>query len=277
MQKLLQNLKEKKEVDRRNKEMEEVKVKFKVFFKNPRTHRLHDHRIRMEMSDTLDDVLDLAHSILKVDQFAPVERCRLVAFDNGNGHVVRSFEGEERLPLSKSTMSMRPMELLIEMRDDGDFERIAAGSVLTKVFTVDIESSDIDGPTDIRADADGTIGELKHVVGQRLGIAANRMVVALLKYKGMASALHCDKELVSLEQKSKIFVCPLDERDDEQSVGQRLTKIVERFEEIITLYFALPNTDKGNLRLHICQRIYSTNQKYFCICRCLRENVDPFV
>lgn len=249
---MLQNLKEKKEVDRRNKELEEVQVKFKIFFKNPRTHRLHDQRLRMEMSSTLVDVLDLAHSILQVDQFAPIKRCRLVAYDNSNSNVIRSFEGEEKLPISKSTALLSPMELLLELRDDGatEFERISAGSVLTKVFTVDIETADIDGPTEIRANGDGTIGELKQIVAQRLGMTdgGGRMVMVLLKYKGMTSTLDCDKDLLALEDvrhKSKIFVCPLGERDDVQMVAQRLTKIVERFDEIITLYFVLPNTDKG--------------------------------
>lgn len=53
---------------------------------------------------------------------------------------------------------------------------------------------------------------------------------------------------MQVQDKSKIFVATIENKED--AITSKLVKIVERFEHIITLYFALPNTDKGKKSLH---------------------------
>lgn len=200
-QKLLQHLKDKKEADQRNREIEAVQIKFKVYFRNTRTRRTIDFRMRMNMDATLEELLEDAYQLTKASEFAPIERCRLVAYNHNQGQIIRSFEGEEKLPLSKSTMHVEPMEMMLEIRDEGaEFEIIEAGSVLTKVFVVDINSGDVDGPTEIRGKGRGTVAQYKQNIATKLGLNVDHIVLALLKYSGLASVLDCDKSTLALEE-----------------------------------------------------------------------------
>lgn len=160
-----------------------------------------DTRVYMNHDSTLLETLEDAYCNLKVELFAPIERCRLVAYDQRTEQVIRSFEGMENQILGK--IDINPLELLIEIREDNqEFEIVEIGSVLTKVFTVNITNGDVDGPTNIRGLLKGTVGQYKTVLSKKLPqkINVGNMMVALHKNNGIVSILDNDEHKLQLEE-----------------------------------------------------------------------------
>lgn len=264
IQQLMQRLHDKKEADRYAREQDEVRIKFNVFWRHPQTRQLRDKRFSMNVSQTLEEALAEAHDRLDVGQFAPIGRCRLVGFDNRGGErVTRSYEGNERVPLHQvlaqqmlNRGSTTPIEFLLETRRAGDdvFEPILPGSIGTLVYRVtDLINGDVDDESvmDVRVMGNASVGEYKALLARKLHIDVERLVVALLTSNTLTNVLDIDEhkiDLLDMTDKSKVFVTTVDAPvPDGQTVAQRLTQIVERFENILTLFFLLPNTDKETL------------------------------
>lgn len=194
---MLQRLK--KEEDRRKKEREDDQKKFRVYFWNKKTQRMMDTRVYMNNDSTLAETLEDAYCNLKVELFAPLERCRIVSYDHRNEQVYRSFEGMENQTLDKIMIGFS--DLLIEVRDEYEkFEVVEVGSVLTKVFTVDIESGDVDGPINVRGLLKGTIEQYKSVLSKRLCLNEDDFMMALHKTNGIVSILDKNENKLQFEE-----------------------------------------------------------------------------
>lgn len=198
---------------------------------------------------TLEETLENAYNRFKLRGIAPLERCRLVAYDQSDENIYCSFEGKEHERI-RDLIAKVPLisELLLEIRDEAStFEPIASGSIETKVYTVDIHSADIDGPVPVRVQKSITTGDYKKLLASKFGWSDKEIVAAVLKYSSHASLLEIDSLPLSQEDvvhKSKIFVANVVPAD---SVSTKFTKIVERFHLIISLHFVLPKTDKDTL------------------------------
>lgn len=165
-----------------------------------------DTRIYMTPDSTLEDALEDAYGNLKVEDFVPIQRCRLVAYDHAKEKIIRSFEGLEKETFDKITYNINPLEFLIEMRDENsEFEIIQPGGVMTKVFTVDIFSGDVDGPTVVRGMAEGTVGDYKKIIAKKLNLQVDEIILALHKFAGIATILDCDNNSLSIEDVSCLW------------------------------------------------------------------------
>ena len=165
-----------------------------------------DCKLFMMEDQTLKDALEDARERMCIDKFAPIERCRLVAYEFSKEKVVRSFEGQEDLPLGKSTMDILPLEFLVETRDENmSFEVILPGGVITKVFTIDIDTGDIDGPVLVRGMSYGTVADYKKVVAKTLNLNEHEIIAALQKFSGKVCLLDCDTNTLSTEDVSCFF------------------------------------------------------------------------
>jgi len=83
-----------------------------------------DCRLFVISETPLKEVLEDAYSRLKVKPIAPIERCRLVAYDSPSDGMERSFEGLEKEQIGDimNKLSNR-LELMLEIRDEGkEFE-----------------------------------------------------------------------------------------------------------------------------------------------------------
>lgn len=245
---LLQKLKDKEENDKKNRELEAEFLKIKVHFFDPKKQRMTDTKVYMSGDSTLAETLEDAYNRV-AKSFAPLERCRLVGYDSAIDNCEISFEGKEKTEINEILNSLRShTELLLEIREEGtEFEVYEAGGILTKVFTVDLTTSDIDGPVNIRAMEHGTVLDYKKLIANKLGLDIETIVLAIRKYSTDEKILDSDHSTLSSEQitaGTKVFVTIAGKGED---ISSKFKKIIGRFEHIITLHFTLPNTDAETL------------------------------
>lgn len=246
---LLQKLKDKEENDKKNRELEAEFLKIKVHFFNPKQQRMVDTKVYMSGDSTLAETLEDAYNRI-AKNFAPLERCRLVGYDSAIDNCEISFEGKEKTEINEILNSLRShTELLLEIREEGEeFEVYEAGGILTKVFQVDLTTSDIDGPINIRGMEHGTVLDYKKLVASKLGLDIDTMILAIRKYSTDERILDSDHSTISSEQicvGTKVFVTVAPPKGED--ISMKFKKIIGRFEHIITLHFTLPNTDAETL------------------------------
>lgn len=195
-------LKEKEEIDRKNRANEEQMTRCRVYFSNPKTGKLQEGRIYMMSDATLEALLEDSHSHLKVCNFTPIERCRLVAYNHYKESIVRSFDGLEKSCLHQLMRDIEPLEFLLETREENEtFEPIAMGSESVQIYTVDMETADIDGPIMMRAMVSGTVKEFRQLLSKKLNMPYDTLQVATLKYNcSIATHLSVDELTLATEE-----------------------------------------------------------------------------
>jgi hypothetical protein len=71
---------------------------------------------------------------LAIKTYAPVEHCRLVAYDHTSETIECSLEGKEQEKIGDVLSSIRHTDLLLEVRDsNSEFEVYAPGAFMLKV------------------------------------------------------------------------------------------------------------------------------------------------
>ncbi|XP_063698323.1 ubiquitin carboxyl-terminal hydrolase 47-like [Culicoides brevitarsis] len=237
-------------------------LKIKIFFYHPKQQKLVDGNIYISQESTLEDALEEAHR-KHGKSFGTIDLFRLVAYESVTETIDRSFEGREKDTINDIMTSLKGNnnELLLEMRKpDEEFDVYLPGGIITKVYSVDLQTADIDGPVQIRGLLNGTVMDYKKAIAKKLHMNAASLVVAKINATGgiqtsgnefncsIAKVLDDDNVTLNEEQlhlSHKIFVAQTNAVGED--ANQRMKKIVERFEHIITIYFILPNTDKENL------------------------------
>lgn len=243
---LVEKIKNNEENDRRQKEYDSELHKLKVYFKNPYTRVKMDAKVFVMSDALLKEVLEEAYSRLKIKSFAPISRCRLVAYDNPSDGIERSFEGMENEKIGDIVEKLQNrIELLLEARGENEeFEEYHVGGVMTKVYQLqhDGDTIDINGPYEVRAYDRKLISDFKVAIAKKLSLPDNQMLLATHKYKDPPKIL-CDDANVRSENiysTTKIFMT-LD------TDAERFKRDVEEMDNIYTLYFALPNNKKETL------------------------------
>lgn len=246
IQTLMDRLKNHEEDDRIKKERESEMLKLKVYFKNPVTKVKSDTKLFAISESTIKEVLEDAYSRLKVKSIAPIERTRLVAYDSPSDGIERSFEGLESEQMGDIMYKLQNrLELLIEVCEEGkEFEVYELGGVTTKVYQLFLNKSgnDIEGPVEVRAYEHKPISEFKSAIARKLNVSEDKLTLALKRYGEKPTILQPDVTVKSenIYEGSKIFVT-LD-----QDVEQ-FRKAVEEMDNVLTLYFAMPNSKKETL------------------------------
>jgi uncharacterized protein (UPF0297 family) len=149
-------IREKEENDKKKKDQELEMTKLKIYFHNPKQKRLVDAKVIITSDSTLEvsvhfgnsktngkpkfffekiqETLQEAYNRLAIKTYAPVENCRLVAFDHTNETIECSLEGKEHKRISDVLNSIRSTEMLLEVRDsNSEFEVYAPGAIMLKV------------------------------------------------------------------------------------------------------------------------------------------------
>lgn len=74
-------------------------------------------------------------------------------------------------------------ELLMEVCEEGkEFEVYAPNGVTTKVYVVNVDSFDIDGPHEVRGLEQGTVGDFKKTIAKNLDLDLETLLVAFNKH-----------------------------------------------------------------------------------------------
>lgn len=177
--------------------------KYKVYYFDNRTQQMSNIRIFLGADATLEEALENVHRRYKLHNVAPISRCRLVAYDSGEENIQCSFDGKETDQIRDLLIDPTSSDLLLEVRDeDSSFDIYMPGNIETKVYTVDINSSDIDGPMNIRVHKHAQIKEYKKILGQKFSLNTDDILLATLKCSGTASLLENDTKPLSNEDVS---------------------------------------------------------------------------
>lgn len=243
---LAERIKNSDETDRIKKERDYEMLKLKIYFKNPITKVKSDSKVFALYELTLKDVLDDAYSRLKISSIAPIERCRLVAYDSPSDGIERSFEGMEKEQIGDIMAKlMNRLELMLEVRPEGkEFEVYDFGGVSTKVYqlTLGKPAFDIDGPFDIRAYEQKPVSEFKSAIAKSMDLKDAKMLLGIKRYGEKPTILQ-DEVTVKSENiygGSKVYMTL--ENDEET-----FKKAIEELDSLMTLYFALPSSKKETL------------------------------
>ncbi|CAH1708005.1 unnamed protein product [Chironomus riparius] len=248
IKKLIEKIKNSEETDRLKRERESEMLKLKIYFKNPLTRIKTDAKVFAISDSTLKEVVEDAYSRLKLKSIAPIERCRLVAYDNPSDSIERSFEGMEDEKIGDIMYKLQNrLELIVEVRDENtEFEVYHVGGITTKVYQIHLDgpSIDIDGPFEVRAYEQKPVSEFKLAITKKLNLQKNKMLLATKRYGEKASVLNDDATVSSqlIYGGTKVFMT-LDIECDEE----KFKTAVEDMDNIVTLYFALPNSKKETL------------------------------
>ncbi|KAJ6641819.1 Ubiquitin carboxyl-terminal hydrolase 47 [Pseudolycoriella hygida] len=245
IKKLLNDLRQREETERQNKARETEMLKLKVHFFNPKTQRMQDAKFYMPSDSDLKTTLEDAYSHFNLEKLVPIERCRLVGYCHSDENIIRSYEGKEDEMLTKVLYDLNPLELLLEVRaKDAEFEVYPPGGVLTKLYKVDLATGDVDVPIVFRAITFWTVPEYKTKIAEKLNLNVDQIILAVLKPYSNNARIIDDDVPHRITKQDRVFAAISTSPYDE---GRKLTKIVERFEHLITLYFLLPATDKETL------------------------------
>lgn len=248
IKKLVEKIKNSEEDDRRKRERESEMLKLKIYFKNPLTRIKSDVKVFAISDSTLKEVIEDAYSRLKMKSIAPIERCRLVAYDNPSDSIERSFDGMEEEKIGDIMYKLQNrLELLMEVRDENaEFETYHVGGITTKIYQIHLDgpSIDIDGPFEVRAYEQKAVSEFKLAIAKKMNLSKNKMFLAIKRYSEKPTILSDDGTVASqfIYGGTKVFMT-LDIEYDED----KFKATVEEMDNIMTLYFALPNSKKETL------------------------------
>lgn len=160
-------------------------------------------RIFLGSDATLDEALENVYKRLKLHNVAPMSRCRLVAYDSCDDNIQCSFDGKDQQSIRDLMDEAPSNELLLDIREeDASFDICVPGDIDTKVYTVDMTTSDIDGPINVRIHRYETIEEYKRVLSGKLNLPFDDLLVATLRYIGTASLVNNNDSKVSNESVS---------------------------------------------------------------------------
>lgn len=202
MQQLQLTLKE--ECDRKLRATDYNLQKYKVYFFDQRNQQMSNVRLFLSSDATLEEALENAHRRFKLQTIVPLSRCRLVAYDSNEENILCSFNGKDTELIQDLLADLSTMDLLLEIRDDdSNFDVYVPGDIETRVYTVDTNTSDIDGPIILRVHKTATINNYKQLLSTKLGkpfANVQDIQLATLKYSMQASLLTdtsrlCDEDV----------------------------------------------------------------------------------
>ncbi|XP_055385651.1 ubiquitin carboxyl-terminal hydrolase 47 [Condylostylus longicornis] len=186
IKKLLEKIKTDEETKKVNRNYDSDIIRQKVYFFNPILKQMKDAKIYVPRDFDLESALDSAYTALKVSAIASIERCRLVAYDHNLEEIECSFEGREKEEFGEILKTLpADIDFLLEIREpDEEFEKYKSGGVTIKVFVIDLNTNDLDGPYSVRVYENEKLGGLKKRITKKLHINSDIFISINNYYSG---------------------------------------------------------------------------------------------
>lgn len=207
-------------------------IKPRVYFYNPQLKKLKMTRVYASQNLNLNAIMETAHTMLSVQEFAPQSHCRLVAYDPTSEVIIRSFENEKNPVLSDiQSTSEDPVEFLLEYRiGDQEFEIYEPGGTTWHVFTLKLSTMEMDGPFFVYSKSSENNETLRHSIAVRLNLKEDQLLVSTTQ--------RCKKAFVTIDTPPT--------KEAQESLEELVTS---QFKYIIDLYVNVPNTDASTLEI----------------------------
>lgn len=257
---LLHSLREREESDRLNKEREMQLVKMKLYVNHPVEKQIIETRLILHNESTFAEATEEAYRKAKLENIVPIEQCRLVSYNRLHDTIECSFEGQNDRTIADVIANLKcdfktdtyKTDWLLEIRNkDQEFVEYKPGGVNLKVYIINIENEDVEGPFTVRGYETQTWQEFKSVLAKSLQMNEHTMKIALDSYINGTVQPHLleneNEELIGHAHYNayKIYVSNmLDEDPDKPFIISKFHKIIDKFEHIISLDVILPVNDK---------------------------------
>uniref|UniRef100_A0A182YEJ4 Ubiquitin carboxyl-terminal hydrolase 47 n=1 Tax=Anopheles stephensi TaxID=30069 RepID=A0A182YEJ4_ANOST len=225
-----------------------------VAYANPRTRTVKGQRMAVFTSSTLAETVQEAIRVLHLKGTVPVERCRLVGYDSNAHTIERSFEGHEDKSIDEVMRMLKRCDaLLLEVREEGEtFEEYLVQGVMTKVYRVDVNARDVEGPLSIRVNLSQTVAQYRAVIARKLKLNPKTILIGMTVHKDSAKLLQNDDATLEDEhfiEYCKVFVttAPQHTGDDPEQYCARFRSFMQRLDHLVSLYLVLPNMEPDTL------------------------------
>ncbi|RXG60069.1 Ubiquitin carboxyl-terminal hydrolase 47 [Armadillidium vulgare] len=244
---LVQKMMTEEAAEREAREIERLMCKIKLFCPHPKAKLLLEKKFKVHKDTKLKDATKLAYQELKLEDVVPLERCRLVKYEEVHDSIECSFTNQDDEPISEVLGGVRSsykFDLLMEIRDeDKEFEEYKPGGITVKVHTVNLETEEVEGPHIVRASQTQSVKEFKELLGRSLSLDPSKMRVVKEKYYNDHKPLATDTKLLKDEgfyRSNKVFVEASGIESPNFFVGSQLYSILDRYENTITIHCYLP-------------------------------------
>ncbi|KAH8386117.1 hypothetical protein KR200_005441 [Drosophila serrata] len=207
----------------------------RVFFYNPLLKKMKTTRVYVSQSFDIDSVLMSAYKLLSVEQFAPISRCRLVAYNSTMDTIIQSLENCTDPTLTELRASQNySLDFLLEYRaEDQQFETYAPDGITWYVFMVDLSTMAMDGPFLVYS-------------------AAREREASDVLRRSIAVRLHINEESFLLATVRgtipKAYVA-YDPHPTPEALQQLQNLANTQFKSITYFYLNVPNTDAASLEV----------------------------
>ncbi|XP_017034197.2 ubiquitin carboxyl-terminal hydrolase 47 isoform X1 [Drosophila kikkawai] len=207
----------------------------RVYFYNPLLKKMKITRVYVSQSFDINSVLMSAYEMLSVEQFAPISRCRLVAYNSTMDTIIQSLESCTDPTLTELRASQNySLDFLLEYRaEDQQFEIYPPDGITWYVFMVDLSTMAMDGPFLVYSAAREREASdvLRRSIAVRLHISEQPFLLATVR--GTVP---------------KAFVA-YDPHPTPEALQQLQNLANTQFKSITYFYLNVPNTDAASLEV----------------------------
>ncbi|XP_018335481.1 ubiquitin carboxyl-terminal hydrolase 47 [Agrilus planipennis] len=249
LRKLLRKMRQKEEFDRVAKERQNEMFRLKVYCLHPIQKRLVDVKIYCTDDTTLSDATKDAYHFFKLEGLVAYEDCRLVTFNRIQELIECDFEENSKFG---DMQSMNMSSWLLEIKEPGTkFQSYRPGGVTVKLYMVNMEDEEVDGPVNFRIHKGDYVRDLYTRVADNFNMDIGKMTLVWRSERNQLCHLDRYESLVQFDPTYfhyKLYVSNGFDDDPEKTFEQsKLYKIIEEFSYLITLHVQLPNTDPSTL------------------------------
>lgn len=251
---LVQRMSEEEAAEREQREIERCMCCIKLFCQVPGQTQMQEKKLRVHKDSTLRETTKLAYEELGLNNTVPLERCRLVKYEEFHDSLECSFDGQDDELISEVLGGVRSsykFDLLMEIRDeDKAFEVYKPGGTTIKAHIVNLATEEVEGPYNLRGSLNMTVRELKEMIGRSLNMNPDTMRIVLERYYNDLRPLTADTKTLKMEgfyRSNKVYVEASGKESIDFYTGSCMYSILDRYENTITLYCPLPDTSKEAL------------------------------
>ncbi|XP_019855761.1 PREDICTED: ubiquitin carboxyl-terminal hydrolase 47-like [Amphimedon queenslandica] len=166
--------------EKRQREMKQ----YKLYCNHPVTGELIESTLEVHKDELLPSVLDKAYELMKLAPHIPIERCRLVEYDDYSHAMNRSFDLDEfQHQTIGQLMDVAEYyyDLFLETRKENEtFKKYNDGGINLEISVVDLAAGKVHvGPTKpMRGESGWTVRVLKQHIGEVFNISPSCMRIA---------------------------------------------------------------------------------------------------
>jgi len=257
LQRLLERMKEDDENQKIVDEKEKNTCSIQLYCHHPKRGRI-DVPLKLHRDVTLREAISQAHGEIGDLQDVPLERCRLVKYNEFYDSIDCSWDDrldETIYDVFDGIRSSYKFDLLLEMIGEGQqFQQFTPGSLAVKVFFVDVDTKELRTPVTVRMPANSTVGDLKLSIRGTMSIDAglNEMYMVLIRYSNELRPMLEDDRTLRKEgflRSDKVYVTTSssDVETFNHTCQDRFFDLINQFENCVTVRLTLPKSDKETL------------------------------